>query len=138
LPAAELARAAAGGVLALLAVVLMLWALRAFPALSTGHYVLPEQQIVCSGPYRLVRHPLYLAAFAIWVALAISFASRFALAASLLYVVPAYLFYIRSEEQMLLGHFGDAYRTYQRRVGMLFPRWPRRASPSEGFPRCAG
>jgi uncharacterized membrane protein len=41
--AAVLARAAAATLLALLAVILMLWSLRAFPGVSTGHYVLPNQ-----------------------------------------------------------------------------------------------
>ena len=99
----------------------MLWALRAFPSVSTGHYVLREQRVVSEGPYRLVRHPLYLAAFVVWLAVAVAFASPVALALAVLYVIPAYLIYIRSEEEMLLAHLGDAYRAYRRSVGMLLP-----------------
>jgi protein-S-isoprenylcysteine O-methyltransferase len=123
LDGAALARAAAAATLALLAIALMLGALRAFPSVSTGHYVLPEQRVVRSGPYRLVRHPLYLAAFAIWLALALAFASPVALGLTLLYVIPSYVIYLRAEEEMLLTQLGDAYRRYQRDVGMLFPRW---------------
>lgn len=129
---AALARTGAGAALALLAVVLMLWVLRAFPSVSTGHYVLPGQRVLSDGPYGLVRHPLYLAAFLVWFAVAIAFESPVALALAVLYVVPAYLIYIRSEEEMLLSHLGDAYRGYRRGVGMLLPRWRRLAAPSEG------
>jgi protein-S-isoprenylcysteine O-methyltransferase Ste14 len=137
MPVAALARAAAGAALALLAAVLMLWALRAFPAVSTGHYVLPEQRVVSEGPYGFVRHPLYLAAFLVWFAVAIAFASPLALAWTVLYAIPAYLIYIRSEEEMLLAHLGDAYRGYRRSVGMLLPRWRRLARPPQRLPRCA-
>ena len=122
LTAAALARAAAAAALALLAIVLMLSVLRVFPSVSTGHYVLPEQRVIRDGPYRLVRHPLYLAAFLIWLALALAFASPVALGLTLLYVIPGYVIYIRAEEEMLLAQLGDAYRSYQHDVGMLFPR----------------
>jgi len=122
LGAEALARAGLGAALALVAVVLMLWVLRAFPGVSTGHYVLRDQRIVRDGPYALVRHPLYLAAYLVWLALAIAYASPAALAISVLYVIPGYAIYMRSEERMLCAHLGDAYRRYQREVGMLLPR----------------
>jgi protein-S-isoprenylcysteine O-methyltransferase Ste14 len=37
-------------------------------------------------------------------------------------VIPVYLLYIRSEEEMLDGSLGDAYRVYRRDVPMLIPR----------------
>ena len=38
------------------------------------------------------------------------------------YVVPAYFFYARDEEQMMASEFGRAYTDYAGRVLMLFPR----------------
>ena len=119
---AALVRAGGAAALALLAIVLMLSVLRVFPAVSTGHYVLPEQRVVREGPYRLVRHPLYLAAFGIWLALALAFASPVAFALTLLYVIPSYLIYLRAEEDMLLAQLGEPYRSYRSEVGMLLPR----------------
>jgi protein-S-isoprenylcysteine O-methyltransferase Ste14 len=120
----ELLRAGAGAALALLAIVLMLWVLRSFPGVSTGHYVLPGHRIVREGPYALVRHPLYLAAYLVWLAVALGFGSPLALALTLLYVVPGYWIYMRAEEAMLTAHLGDAYRDYRAQVGMLLPRIP--------------
>ncbi len=116
----------AGAFVALAGLALMLWAVRSFPTVSSGHYILPEHRIVKEGPYGRVRHPLYLAAFLIWLGLTVTFRSLAALASALLYVVPAYWIYMRSEEQMMIGHFGDAYREYARQVGMLLPRLRRR------------
>jgi protein-S-isoprenylcysteine O-methyltransferase Ste14 len=118
---AELVRAGAGACLAAVAVALMLWVLRAFPAVSTGHYVLPGHRVVAEGPYALVRHPLYLAAYLVWFAVALGFGSGAALALAVCYVVPGYWIYMRSEEAMLIAHLGDAYREYRERVGMLLP-----------------
>jgi protein-S-isoprenylcysteine O-methyltransferase Ste14 len=107
---------------------LIAWAVRSFPTVSPGHYILPEQQIVTAGPYGHLRHPLYTGALLIWVSLSVAFASVVILGITLLYVLPAYLVYMRSEERMLLAHFGDPYARYRDRVGMLFPRLGSRRS----------
>ena len=119
---AELGYAAVGLVLAVAAVVLMLWSAWSFPSVSTGHYVLPDQKVISTGPYALVRHPLYVAAFLVWFSLAVAFSSVVVLLITLSYVIPSYLVYMRAEEEMLLRHLGDAYAAYRARVGMLFPR----------------
>jgi protein-S-isoprenylcysteine O-methyltransferase Ste14 len=121
-PAGRAVAALTGLALAALGWAVILWAVRSFPGVSPGHYVLPEQRIVSDGAYGLVRHPLYLGALLIWCALALAFWSPVTLAVTVLYVVPAYWSYVRSEERMLLSHFGDEYARYRARVGMLFPR----------------
>jgi protein-S-isoprenylcysteine O-methyltransferase Ste14 len=113
----------AGAVAAGSGIALMLWAVRSFPTVSSGHYILPEHSIVTKGPYSWVRHPLYLAGLLIWIGLLVTFGSALALAIALLYVLPAYWIYMRAEERMMLEHFGDAYRQYKHEVGMLIPRW---------------
>jgi protein-S-isoprenylcysteine O-methyltransferase Ste14 len=119
---AELSQAGAGALLGLLAIGLMLWVLDAFPTVSTGHYVLRDQRVVREGPYALVRHPLYLAAYLVWAAVAIGFGSPVALGLTVAYVIPGYWIYMRAEERMLLAHLGDAYARYREEVGMLVPR----------------
>jgi protein-S-isoprenylcysteine O-methyltransferase Ste14 len=101
-----------GAIVAGLAIFLVLWVLRSFPSVSTGHYVLPDQRVVSGGSYGLVRHPLYVAAYLLWLAVAIGFGSLVALALGVLYVVPSYWICMRAEEDMLL----------EQQVGMLFPR----------------
>ena len=91
---------------------------------------LPGQRVVSGGPYAVVRHPLYVAAFLIWLALALAFASPVALAFTVLYVIPGYVIYIRSEEEMLVAHLGDAYGRYQRDVGRLCPRLRQLSRPA--------
>jgi protein-S-isoprenylcysteine O-methyltransferase Ste14 len=121
LPALRVATAVAAGILAVGGVALTLWAGLSLPSVGSGHYVLEGQLIVDRGAYGLLRHPLYLAAFMIWLGLAAAYRSLAALVVLALYVVPIYLLYIREEERLMIERYGDTYRAYQRRVGGLVP-----------------
>ena len=94
--------------------------------------MLTDHQLVTSGAYGLVRHPIYVGAFLIWLGLVLGFRSGLAAAVLLLYALPAYLIYIRAEEEMLTRHLGDTYRSYCERVGGFFPRLRSQASRSTG------
>ena len=118
----ELTRVFVGVAVALGALALQLWSVRAFPTLAVGHYVLPDQEIITNGPYAYVRHPIYLVVIMIWVGVAIGFASLVAGLITVGYVIPAYVIYSRSEEKMMLQHFGDPYRVYRDGTGGFLPR----------------
>ena len=115
-----------GALLAVAGAVITVWAMATIPSLSAGHYVLRGQEVTASGPYAQVRHPMYFAVFLIWVGLAAAFASLTTFLVTILYVIPVYWMYARSEERMMLEQFGEPYRTYQERTGMLFPK-PKRS-----------
>jgi protein-S-isoprenylcysteine O-methyltransferase Ste14 len=118
----ELTRVFVGVAVALGALALQLWSLRAFPTVAVGHYVLPDHEIITNGPYAYVRHPIYLVVIMIWVSVAIGFASLVAGLITVGYVIPAYVIYSRSEENMMLEHLGAAYRAYRERTGGFIPR----------------
>ena len=83
--------------------------------------------ITVAGPYRWVRHPLYL--FMILMIWSCPDLTRDRLLFNLLWtvwiVIGSYF-----EEIDLIVEFGDAYRKYQMRVPMLIPllKWPKRGS----------
>lgn len=123
---AEATAAAAGGVVALGGLALVVWTLLSWRQLFVGHGVLDNQKLVTGGAYGVVRHPVYLGALLIWCGLSLCFLSLAAAAIAALYVLPAYLLYMRSEEAMMLDSFGEQYSHYRREVPMLLPR-PRRS-----------
>ena len=123
---AALAAALLGVALVLGGWALALWTFASWPSIFVGHALLHDHRLVTHGAYGVVRHPVYLAAFLIWLGLGVAFASRMAVGIALLYVLPAYLLYIRDEEAMMMSAFGDAYRSYRAAVPMLIPRWSRR------------
>jgi protein-S-isoprenylcysteine O-methyltransferase Ste14 len=85
--------------------------------------LLPEVRgLVRSGPYRLVRHPVYLGELVSAFGLLIAKPHPLVLAVFGLFVV---LQYQRTlyEEQALAAAFPDDYPAYQARVPRLLPRW---------------
>jgi protein-S-isoprenylcysteine O-methyltransferase Ste14 len=133
-----LVAAVSGVLLAAAALILSFWAFFSLPTMSIGHYVLGSQPVVENGPYRWIRHPVYLGVLMIWFALALAFRSLTTFLIAAVYVVPAYLFYIRSEEQMMAGAYGASYVDYCRRAGMLFPRLRRSVQAPEQSRAAAG
>ena len=83
------------------------------------------RRLVIVGPYRWVRNPIYLGAFAVILGEAWLFTSTPLLLYAGVAAVVCHLFVIGYEERVLGKRFGDAYRDYRRQVH----RWiPRRAS----------
>lgn len=78
-------------------------------------------RIVDSGPYALVRHPIYTGLIAAIVASALAEATATALAGAALIVLSLWV-KARAEERFLSGELGaDVYDLYRQRVPMLVP-----------------
>jgi protein-S-isoprenylcysteine O-methyltransferase Ste14 len=80
-----------------------------------------EHQLVTTGVYRLVRHPMYSSFFLLAVAQALLLPNWFAGAAGLAGVGLMYVARVRQEEQMMLERFGADYRGYMARTKRLVP-----------------
>jgi len=79
-----------------------------------------EHKLIRSGPYRIVRHPIYTSLVAAAVGSAITIGSGDAwIGAAIL--VPTYLVKIHREERYLAAEFGAEYRRFRGEVAMLVP-----------------
>jgi protein-S-isoprenylcysteine O-methyltransferase Ste14 len=82
--------------------------------LKEGH------ELIRSGPYGLVRHPIYTGCLAALAGSALIGGQwRGALGVALIFASLAYK--VRVEESWLAGYFGDAYARYRREVAALIP-----------------
>jgi protein-S-isoprenylcysteine O-methyltransferase Ste14 len=107
---------------ALLGLAFTWWARLHLGRLWSGAITRKENhRIVDSGPYALVRHPIYTGLIAAIVASALAEATATALGGAALIVLS---FWVKApaEERFLSGELGpDAYAAYRRRVPMLVP-----------------
>jgi protein-S-isoprenylcysteine O-methyltransferase len=99
------------------------WAVALLGPWFTWHVTLqPGQQLVCRGPYRLIRHPSYTGALMTFVAGCVLLRSWATAVVSACALTLAFLRRIRYEEA-LLGRSLTGYDAYVSRTGKLFPRF---------------
>ncbi|MEE9130254.1 MAG: isoprenylcysteine carboxylmethyltransferase family protein [Phycisphaerales bacterium] len=81
----------------------------------------PDAQLVTTGPYRWIRHPMYVFGFIWFLAIVVLTASWF-IAVTSAAGFSFLLIRCRREETNLIEKFGDEYRAYMQRTGRFFPR----------------
>jgi len=84
-----------------------------------------DHKLIVTGPYRLVRHPIYASMCGLMIATSIVVSRLWVLAPALILFAVGTLIRIRSEERLLRDQFGADYDNYSRRVRAVLP-WPRR------------
>jgi len=77
------------------------------------------RRIVVVGPYRMVRNPIYIAAFLVIAGEAWLFLSGIILVYLLVLTIGVHAYVLAVEEPALRRRFGEEYETYRRTV----PRW---------------
>jgi protein-S-isoprenylcysteine O-methyltransferase Ste14 len=82
--------------------------------------IMNDHQLIQTGPYRLLRHPMYTGMLGMCVGTAIVSGQYHALLGIAL-VVLAYARKIRIEERVLRAEFGPAYESYRRNRAALIP-----------------
>lgn len=78
------------------------------------------------GIYQYIRHPQSIGEFPLFVAIAFMVNSWFLVILMIIYIliyIPIMIFY---EEKDLVSRFGEIYREYQKRTGILFPKLRRK------------
>lgn len=89
---------------------------------SANNRVMVAQGLNTTGPYAVVRHPLYLANALVVLGLLAVANTPWAYALGLGYFVPAYALIARTEDRLLEARFGDAWRAWAAEVPAWRPR----------------
>jgi protein-S-isoprenylcysteine O-methyltransferase Ste14 len=77
--------------------------------------------LVTTGPYRLVRHPIYLGLSMLAMGETLAFASWPAQLVVLAGIVPTFVWRASAEEKLLTATFGDRYALYRKQTKMIIP-----------------
>jgi len=83
--------------------------------------VLEKHELVQSGPFAFVRHPIYSALLGLLLATGLALSTWWLTASAAVAYVAGTLWRASREEALLRAHFGAAYDDYARRVPRLFP-----------------
>lgn len=96
------------------------WSLIVFRSWRLLARIEPGHQLCTAGPFRIVRHPIYLSLDLLALGTFLWVPNPVVLVGAILIVVAGDL-RARSEERLLCAVFGDEYRDFQRRVPRTIP-----------------
>jgi protein-S-isoprenylcysteine O-methyltransferase Ste14 len=125
MPASHLAQWAIALAAIVLAFASVLFAVAAIRTLgkqwSLVARVVEGHLLVRSGPYRFVRHPIYLAMMGLLVATGIAFGTLLGIGLAVVVYLSGTWLRVRFEERLLLAKFGDSYAQYVQEVPAILP-----------------
>ena len=101
----------------------VVWAARVLGRYMSVDGVTVDHELVTTGPYRYVRHPVYGSFTAIAAGISLVFHSYLLAGVAVVWVVAA-AWWVAAEEDLLASPegLGDAYRRYAERTGRFLPR----------------
>ena len=81
----------------------------------------PDQPVITSGPYRLVRHPSYTAGMMMFIGVGLALGNWVSLALLTIATIATYSYRVAIEERALLETIGEPYRSYMRERKRFIP-----------------
>jgi len=121
-PPASLIRVAISTALGVLAIVISISATSALGKQWRFDAAIgPDHHLIQSGPYAVVRHPIYASMLLMIPATALAASNWMALCIALIVFFIGTEIRIRIEEKLLLSRFGSEFEDYRRRVSAYLP-----------------
>jgi protein-S-isoprenylcysteine O-methyltransferase Ste14 len=81
----------------------------------------PDHELVTSGPYRVVRHPIYTSMLCVLIGTGCLITPPTALLLSMLVFIAGTEIRVRIEEKLLASRFGERFQEYRRNVSAYIP-----------------
>jgi len=104
-------------------IVLAAWAIHSLgKEWSYGPQLVEGHELKTTGPYGIVRNPIYSGMLGMLVATGVAWSRWEALLGAMIVYLAGTAIRVRSEEALLRGAFGAAFEEYARRVPALIPR----------------
>ena len=87
--------------------------------------LLDSHRLVTTGPYSIVRHPIYSAMLGLWFATAIAVARPWGIAIGLPFMLLGTWMRVRIEDALLRGAFGETFEAWAKKTPAVIPFSPR-------------
>src|ERR1700752_2145819 len=107
------------------------WAMRMWTQKHLGYRLKIKRTVTTSGPYALVRNPIYIGNTLIILGTVVMSEVLWMVSITLLWCALVYALVVRYEEQILAAKYGQEYVDYLAAV----PRWLPRLARPQGTPR---
>lgn len=120
-----------GVAVAILCLPFLIWVQHTLGRQWSTHLRLREDhRLVVNGPYKWVRHPMYVVLFLFLLSVGLATASPLIAVMNILLIA---VFYrrISKEEKMMIERFGNEYSTYMKRTGRFWPVIKRSGKPTD-------
>lgn len=118
----QLSLFAAGVLLIFLGSLLRRYCFRTLGQYFTGDVrTTPDQPVITSGPYRLVRHPSYTAGMMMFIGIGLALGSWFSTALLTIAAYVTYSYRVVIEERVLLDELGEPYAAYMKERKRFIP-----------------
>jgi protein-S-isoprenylcysteine O-methyltransferase Ste14 len=93
----------------------------------SGHWsgileIKKDHQLIKSGPYKKIRHPMYLHFWLFVSTEGLILDNWLVVIFSVLFWAILYFIRVPKEEQMMIDEFGEEYRKYMKETGRIFPK----------------
>lgn len=110
-----------GWLIFLLGIFMFAWAVAYLKRAFFGNVEPVSDTIITTGPYRFVRHPLYLGMTISTIGLTIGLRSLWGLVGVFLLFIPSGIYRARLEENAMARRFGKEWDEYVKRTCFMFP-----------------
>ena len=121
LPISRSTGKAMGAIIFLLGMVVFLWILVYLKDAFRGTVNPVRNQLITTGPYHWIRHPLYLSMIIILLGIGIALRSLWGMVSIFVIFLPAVLYRAMLEEKALHRMFGNTWTAYQQHTKFLIP-----------------
>jgi protein-S-isoprenylcysteine O-methyltransferase Ste14 len=110
-----------GAIICVAGLLFTLWARYTLAGNWSGDVTFKQNhELIRTGPYRFVRHPIYTGLLLLWIGTALALGELRGVV-SVLLVALGFCIKIHQEERLMIRHFPDAYPAYQHEVKALVP-----------------
>ena len=99
----------------------VLWMYVAYHMRVQGGLRIKNKNLLTDGPFKYIRHPLYISVFILLIGIGILFFS-WSWFVILIILIPVWYIECRIEEKHLVELFGEDYLDYKKNTGMFLPK----------------
>jgi len=83
--------------------------------------IIEGHELITSGPYNIVRHPIYSGMFGLLIVTGFSISQLWAFLTAIVLYLAGTIFRTKVEEKLLIQYFGDEYIEYKKRIRGIIP-----------------